>query len=209
MEFKTLEISFIAQSEVTDDMREKIIEDEKLLNGTNTIKDIIKNGKDLMIEYDPLILLKFVYIDMCEKIWPISYLLETHIKNRRYISYQFVLDDGDFYRTRVAIANPKIKIYYNDQNDETIIKLHFIYCIREIGNTFDYTHPHLISDYNGVTKNEIIMHKNDLLMKIKECLQKQLYEHAISTIHTFDNKMTNKDDVHTIIDLQNIVNTRD
>lgn len=114
MELKTLEISFIAQSDVTDNMREKIIEDEKLLNGTNTIKEIIKNGKDLKVEYNPSNLLKSAYIDMCEKIWSVSYPFNTYKYPDNHISYTFIFEDDNFYLAHVAIANPKIKIYYND-----------------------------------------------------------------------------------------------
>lgn len=114
MELKTLEISFIAQSDVTDNMREKIIEDEKLLNGTNTIKEIIKNGKDLKVEYNPSNLLKSAYIDMCEKIWSVSYSFNTYKYPDNHISYTFIFEDDNFYLAHVAIANPKIKIYYND-----------------------------------------------------------------------------------------------
>lgn len=215
MELKTLEISFVAQSDVKDDMREKIIEDEKFLNGTNTIKDIIKNGKDLMIEYDPSILLKSVYIDMCEKIRSVSYHFNTHKYPDNRISYKFKFEDDNFYLAHVAIADPKIKIYYYEQGDTILMKTHFIYYIREIINHYvrkiinyyDYTHPHLINDtidYNGVTKNEITVHKNDLVAAIKNCLQKRLYEHASSAIHIFDGGYD--EDLKTMMELKSTVN---
>lgn len=207
MELKTLEISFIAKSDVTDDMREKIVEDEKLLNGTNTIKEIIKNGKDLKIEYDPSNLLKSAYVDICEKIWSVSYPFKTHKYPSNRISYKFIFDDNNFYLAHVAIADPKIKIYYNDQSDTILMKLYFIYYIKEIINHHDYTHPHLINDiidYNGVTENEIVVHKNDLVTSIINCLQKRLYEHASSAICIFDSGSSDKD-LQTMTELKHTV----
>lgn len=86
------------------------------------------------------------------------------------------------------------------------MKLHFIYYIKEIINHHNYAHPHLINDtinYNGVTKNEITVHKNDLVTSIINCLQKRLYEHASSAICILDSDFD--EDLQTMTELKNIV----